>query len=250
MRYLIISDMHGNWDALAAVLDHAAGEELDAVLNLGDLVGYGASPNEVVEALVGMPLPSHTVRGNHDKVASGIDDGMGFNPTALTAAQWTAEQLTPANLELVRDLPQGPKQVDEGLVICHGSPFDEDYYLLSVFDAEDIFTNWNTAVTFFGHTHVPAAFACREGGGIEIEVLYGDEVKLELEVDYGVRYLINPGSVGQPRDRDPRAAYMIYDSEDQVVLLRRVEYPVSKAQERIIDAGLPRLLADRLALGY
>jgi diadenosine tetraphosphatase ApaH/serine/threonine PP2A family protein phosphatase len=140
--------------------------------------------------------------------------------------------------------------VDEGLVICHGSPFDEDYYLLSVFDAEEIFSTWRTAVTFFGHTHVPAAFACRESGGIEIEVLYGDEVKLELETDYGVRYLINPGSVGQPRDRDPRAAYMIYDSEDQVVLLRRVEYPVAKAQERILEAGLPRLLADRLALGY
>ena len=150
MRYLIISDMHGNWDALTAVLDHAAGEELDAVLNLGDLVGYGASPNEVVETLEELSLPSHTVRGNHDKVAAGVDDGMGFNPTALTAARWTAEQLTAANLERVRELPQGPKQVDEGLVICHGSPFDEDYYLLSVFDAEEIFSTWKTAVTFFG----------------------------------------------------------------------------------------------------
>jgi predicted phosphodiesterase len=250
VRFLIISDMHGNADALAAVLDHAAGEEFDELLNLGDLVGYGASPNEVVEALGQISVPSHTVRGNHDKVAAGIDDGLGFNPTALTAARWTAEQLTPANLEHVRMLPQGPKQVEEGLVICHGTPFDEDYYLLSVFDAEEIFATWNIPVTFFGHTHVPAAFACREGGGIEIEVLYGDEVKLELEIDYGVRYLINPGSVGQPRDRDPRASYMIYDSEEQLVLLRRVEYSVTKAQERILEAGLPRLLADRLALGY
>lgn len=250
MRYLIISDMHGNWDALAAVLDQVAGEEFDAVLNLGDLVGYGASPNEVVEALAELSLPSHTVRGNHDKVAGGIDDGLGFNPTALTAARWTAEELTPANLERVRALPQGPKQVEEGVVICHGSPFDEDYYLLSVFDAEEIFSTWEVPVTFFGHTHVPAAFACREGGGIEIEVLYGDEVELRLDVDYGVRYLINPGSVGQPRDRDPRAAYMIYDSDNQLVRLRRIEYPVEAAQERILEAGLPRLLADRLAMGY
>ena len=247
---MIISDMHGNWDALSAVLEDVSNDDYETVLNLGDLVGYGASPNEVVDSLRELPMPTHTVRGNHDKVAAGIDDGAGFNPTALTAARWTTEHLTPENLAYVRDLPEGPKEVEEDLVICHGSPFDEDFYLLSVFDAEDIFSGWSVPITFFGHTHVPAAFTCRQDGRIEIKVLYGDQVTLNLDTDDGARYLVNPGSVGQPRDRDPRASYMLYDSSEQVAELKRVEYPIADAQERIVEAELPRLLADRLALGY
>lgn len=246
MRYLILSDMHANWDAFEAVLRRARRKRFDAVLVLGDLVGYGAAPNQVVEAVRNLAPRLYTVRGNHDKVVARIDSGQNFNQTALTAARWTTERLTAANLRFVRQLPQGPLQVEENLAICHGSPLDEDCYVFSDIDAFQIFAAFPVPVTFFGHTHIPSLFSL-EGRRLGVQALRGESGAIQLEPDG--RYLINPGSIGQPRDRDPRASYMTYDSDRQRVRWYRIPYPIDRAQYRIRKAGLPVLLADRLAVG-
>ena len=246
MRYLIVADMHGNWDALVTVLEDADRQGYDETLVLGDLVGYGASPNQVIEELNGISKPTHVIRGNHDKVVAGIDMGLNFNPTALTAARWTTANLTDENLEFVRALPQGPVDIVEDLVICHGSVVDEDEYLLSGGAAVDSFEAQESQITFFGHTHIPSLFMLREDA-IEVAVLEGERVSIQIEPE--VRYLINPGSVGQPRDRDPRASYVLYDAAGGEVLLNRIDYPIEKAQERIREADLPEILAERLGVG-
>ncbi|HSU84295.1 MAG TPA: metallophosphoesterase family protein [Thermoanaerobaculia bacterium] len=246
MRYLILSDMHANWDAFETVLRRARRKRYEAVLVLGDLVGYGAAPNQVVEAVRRLGPRLFTVRGNHDKVVAGIDAGGNFNQTALTAAQWTTGRLTPGNLRYVRDLPQGPLRVEEGVAICNGSPLDEDTYVFSDVDAWEIFSRYEMPVTFFGHTHIPSLFWL-EGRLLGVKALRGTSGRIVLSP--GGRYLINPGSIGQPRDRDPRASYMIYDSKKRVVSWYRIPYPIGDAQSRIRKAGLPNSLADRLAVG-
>jgi predicted phosphodiesterase len=246
VRYLILSDMHANWDAFETVLRRARRKRYEAVLVLGDLVGYGGAPNQVVEAVRRLGPRLFTVRGNHDKVVAGIDSGGNFNQTALTAAQWTTGRLTPGNLRYVRELPQGPLRVEEGLSICHGSPLDEDTYVFSDVDAWEIFSRYETPVTFFGHTHIPSLFWL-EGRLLGVKALRGTSGRIVLSP--GGRYLINPGSIGQPRDRDPRASYMIYDSRKRVVSWYRIPYAIGEAQARIRKAGLPNSLADRLAVG-
>jgi predicted phosphodiesterase len=246
VRYLILSDMHANWDAFETVLRRARRKRYEAVLVLGDLVGYGAAPNQVVEAVRRMGPRLYTVRGNHDKVVAGIDSGGNFNQTALTAAQWTTGRLTPGNLRYVRELPRGPLQVEEGVAICHGSPLDEDTYVFSDVDAWEIFSRYEMPVTFFGHTHIPSLFWL-EGRLLGVKALRGTSGRIVLSP--GGRYLINPGSIGQPRDRDPRASYMIYDSRKRVVTWYRIPYAIGDAQTRIRKAGLPNSLADRLAVG-
>ncbi len=246
MRYLILSDMHANWDAFEVVLRRARRKRFDAVLVLGDLVGYGAAPNQVVEAVRQLAPRLMVVRGNHDKVASGLEAGINFNQTALAAAQWTMERLTAANLRYVRDLPEGPLSVGPGIAICHGSPLDEDTYVFSDIDAFEIFSAYTMPVTFFGHTHIPSLFSL-EGRRLGVTALRGGSGRIVLDPDG--RYLINPGSIGQPRDRDPRASYMTYDSDRRVVRWYRVTYPIGTAQKRILKAGLPHPLADRLAVG-
>lgn len=246
MRYLILTDMHGNFEALQTIVRKVRRKHFDVTLVLGDLVGYGAAPNQVVEAIRGLPGKVVTVRGNHDKVIAGIDDGSGFNEVALAAAHWTRERLTPANLRYVRDLPQGPILVNDELAICHGSPLDEDSYIFSEYDASDIFRNFPPFVTFFGHTHIPSAFVLYQDG-VKAVLLRGSKGRIRLQQGY--RYLLNPGSVGQPRDRNPKAAYMTYDSTRQLVYWHRVAYPTSSAQERILRAGLPPVLAERLSYG-
>ncbi|HEX2643571.1 MAG TPA: metallophosphoesterase family protein [Thermoanaerobaculia bacterium] len=246
MRYLILSDMHGNWDAFEAVLRKARRKRFEAVLVLGDLVGYGAAPNQVVEAVRSLSSRVFTVRGNHDKVVAGIDSGENFNQAALTAARWTTARLTASNRRFVRDLPEGPLQVEPGIAICHGSPIDEDMYVFSDMDAYEIFSGFNMPVTFFGHTHIPSLFAL-EGRHLGLMALRGNGGRIVLHPEG--RYLLNPGSIGQPRDRDPRASFMTYDSQRRIVRWYRVPYPIERAQERIRRAGLPNSLADRLAVG-
>lgn len=246
MRYLILSDMHGNEAALRAVLRKVRRKRFDATLVLGDLVGYGAAPNQVVELVRSLPGKVHAVRGNHDKVAVGIDSGETFNQVALIAARWTADRLTPANARYVRELPRGPLSVTDGLAICHGAPTDEDRYLFSDRDAAEVFVQWDAPLTFFGHTHVTSVFSL-EGRAIRVRQLAGETGELPIRPDH--RYLVNPGSIGQPRDGDPRASYMIYDSGKRVVRWYRLEYPVESSQERIEKAGLPDVLANRLAVG-
>lgn len=248
VRYLIVSDMHGNWEAFQAVLRRIRRKRFDVTLMLGDVVGYGASPNKVVEAVRNdLPGALWSVRGNHDKVVAGIDLGENFNEVALAAARWTAERLSSENLRYVEELPQGPLEVVPGTAICHGSPLDEDAYVFSDYDAYEIFSaaEHQARLTFFGHTHVPSIFAISPDG-IEVAALR-DSGAMELSGE--ARYLINPGSIGQPRDRDPRAAYMTYDDAKSTLRWYRVPYPVDEAQARIRKAGLPPLLAERLAVG-
>ena len=246
MRYLVLSDLHANLDALEAVLASAPRAEWDRVLVLGDLVGYGADPNGVIDLVRGLD-PAAIIRGNHDKAACGLDDGSQFNQVARLAASWTSTQLTPENREWLRALPAGPVQVDADVEICHGTPFDEDYYVFDPSDGARAIAATKRTIGLFGHTHLPVVFTLR-GDMFDVVALSGAE-RTDVRLEAGVKYLANPGSVGQPRDADPRAAYAIVDTTARVLAMRRVEYPVDRAQRRILAAGLPASLANRLALG-
>jgi diadenosine tetraphosphatase ApaH/serine/threonine PP2A family protein phosphatase len=245
VRYLILSDIHANMDAFERVLEHAAGR-WDRAIVLGDLVGYGAEPNAAIDRVREL-TPEAVIRGNHDKAACGIDDGSQFNHVARMAAMWTGTQLTPGNLTYIRELPMGPVEIDAITEICHGAPFDEDHYIFDGSDAQLAFETAAHPLCLFGHTHLPAIFRLVDGvmsGGAP-----DGEAETRVPLQRGARYLINVGSIGQPRDGDPRAAYGVLDDEARDVTLFRVPYPVDQAQEKILAAGLPASLANRLALG-
>ncbi len=239
-RYLILSDIHANWEALQAVLRHAEGS-YDEIVCLGDFVGYGPDPNLVVEWA--REHVAFAVRGNHDRTCTdyiGLED---FSPLARTAAVWTHGVLSAENANYLRALPQGPVAVGD-FEIVHGSPNDEDEYLVETYEAADAFQLINQQVTFFGHTHLQGGFSVRRG---KVTPLNAYDQELFLEED--AAYLLNPGSVGQPRDLDPQAAYSLYTPGAGHVSYRRVPYAVVRAQRKIREAGLPALLADRLAIG-
>ena len=246
MRYLILSDIHANIDALEAVLAAAPVDSWDRAIVLGDLVGYGAEPNAVIERVRALD-PLVVIRGNHDKAASGIDDGSSFNYVAKLSAQWTSEALSPEHREYLHALPQGPANIDETVEICHGAPFDEDHYIFDSDDAARALDAASRPLCLFGHTHLPVVF--RRHPALFDGFMPEGPDDATLEVIEGINYLVNVGSVGQPRDGDPRAAFGIYDSEASTVVLRRVSYPVEIAQRRILSAGLPSSLANRLAIG-
>lgn len=249
MRALVLSDIHGNVHALDAVLAAAAGQ-YDQLWNLGDAVGYGARPNEVLDRL--HPIATLHVRGNHDRVCSGLTSTHGFNPVAAEAANWTHRQLTPENLEWVRSWPKGPVRATERAMAAHGSPLHEDHYIVSMRDAWTPLQRMETEITFFGHTHVQGGFSQDEQDWEEDRPQYTTTDQPEewtLAVPPGSRHLINPGSVGQPRDGDWRAAFAIYDDEANTVTFRRIPYDVAAAQAAIREAHLPERLAARLSTG-
>ncbi len=267
MRALILSDIHANLEALQAVLAAAEGK-WDELWNLGDLVGYGANPNEVIETM--RPLETLVVRGNHDRVCCGLTSPNSFNPTARTAANWTRTQLTPENLEWLRAVPQGPLHPTlPGVNLVHGSPLDEDSYILTMRDAWAPLQQMSTPITFFGHTHIQGGFSQKDHDWNELrpnqhpanppEVnmhSFGPNEAISYTVPLlpGMRHLLNPGSVGQPRDRDWRACFAIFDSEPkgidgQTITFHRVPYDIILSQSRILAAGLPDRLASRLREG-
>jgi predicted phosphodiesterase len=246
MRHLVLTDIHANLEALEAVLADARIRGFDDVLLLGDVVGYGADPNAVIERVRALN-PIAMVRGNHDKVSSGLESADGFNSVAKAAVRWTHDTLTPDNLAWVSSLPQGPLAVDEDVEICHGSPIDEDEYIFGPAEARIALLATNRPVCLFGHTHYPAVFEYLNGT-IEGARLAAT-VEPELTLRTGLKYLVNPGSVGQPRDGDPRAAYAIVDVPAGRVEMIRLPYPVEVAQDKIRRAGLPDPLADRLSAG-
>ena len=243
---MILSDIHSNDEALAAVLARVRRKKFDKVVILGDFVGYGANPNRVVDRIRQIKREKVMIRGNHDKVVVGADSGELFNSIALFAARWTGERLSPANWKYIEALPLGPATVDGDFAICHGSPLDEDAYIFSDVDAFLNFQEGNWKVCFFGHSHIPSVFTL-EKTAIRVEVVRGEKTRFVL--DPKKRYLINPGSIGQPRDRNPHAAYAIFDADERVVLFDRVPYDVARAREKILRAGLPAMLGDRLPLG-
>jgi predicted phosphodiesterase len=267
MRALVISDVHGNIEALDAVLD-AAGA-WDALWNLGDMVGYGGSPNEVLERIA--PLSTVVVRGNHDRVCCGLSSAANFNPTARIAADWTQKELIPRHRGWLRDLPQGPlypellaafktggasslerRNSPLRVALAHGSPLNEDTYILTMRDAWAPLQQAGTAVTFVGHTHVQGGFWQRDHDWHEVRPCYATRNEPDqwtLPIHPGTRQLINPGSVGQPRDADWRAAFAIYDTDAAEITFHRVPYDLTSAQGRILIAGLPERLAERLREG-
>jgi predicted phosphodiesterase len=244
VRYLILSDLHANLHALDAVLADAATQGYDATLVLGDLVGYGADPAAVIAATLALE-PVAMVRGNHDKVCAGIESAELFNDVARRSIEWTAEQLSPAELGMLAGLPKGPCQLTSTFELCHGSPFDEDYYIFDAEDAGRAITAAQSRICFFGHTHVPAIFAA----GDDPVRASDDGADDTLALPRTGPALINVGSVGQPRDGDPRAAYGLLDVTHHTLRLRRVTYDISGAQARILSAGLPEWLAVRLERG-
>ncbi|HEU5162133.1 MAG TPA: metallophosphoesterase family protein [Thermoanaerobaculia bacterium] len=244
MKALVISDIHSNLPALTAVFRAVQRKRLDVLFCLGDIVGYGAQPNQVLERIRRFRGQKLFVRGNHDRVAAG-GDAAGFNHAARAAALWTRDRLTPQNRRFLGGLPQGPVS-DRGVTLWHGTPADEDDYLFTPRSAREAFSRTATEVSLFGHTHLPCAFR-KEGEGELEGGLVSGESALDLEV--GTRYLINPGSVGQPRDRNPSAAFGILDLDRRVFRFRRVEYDVRAAQKAILAAGLPEVLAERLEGG-
>jgi diadenosine tetraphosphatase ApaH/serine/threonine PP2A family protein phosphatase len=215
-------------------------------LLLGDIVGYAADPNAVV-TLVQKLEAKAMVRGNHDKVACGLEQPDGFNAVARAAAQWTFDVLTVEHRAWLASLAQGPMAVDDLVEICHGSPVDEDAYIFDETDALRALKATSRPLCLFGHTHFPVTFQLA-GGELQANgPATTGEALLELRQD--VLYLVNPGAVGQPRDGDARAAYAIVDVEKRAVELYRVDYPIEKAQVKIIEAGLPPVLAKRLSVG-
>jgi diadenosine tetraphosphatase ApaH/serine/threonine PP2A family protein phosphatase len=250
LRLLVLSDIHANLEALEACLE--AAPEYDRVYNLGDIVGYGANPNEVTAR--SRELGSIFVRGNHDKACSGVSSLEDFNPIAGLAALWTQQQLTPDHLEFLRQLPAGPLEPLENVQLVHGSPRDEDEYVLMPREAFYILARTESPMTFFGHTHVQGGFwiddESESAGGLDLK--YSSRTaqqQLTLKLDPTTRYMINPGSIGQPRDNDPRAAFLLYDTDEHSITFYRVPYDIERAQKKIISAGLPERLALRLAEG-
>jgi predicted phosphodiesterase len=241
--YLILSDLHANREALEAVIGDAAGR-FDRIVCLGDLVGYGADPNHVVEWV---RSNAHAViRGNHDKVCVDSETIDEYNPAARASAQWTQAVLTAESTAFLRNLARGPLRIN-GFDLVHGSPVDEDDYLISPGDIVPLRDMLDSRITFFGHTHVQGGFLIARGGIRRILPGWAIDDVLALGPDH--YYMINPGSVGQPRDMDPRAAYAIYTPEDRTVEFRRVRYDISQAAQKILDAGLPSGLAARLYEG-
>lgn len=259
MKYLVISDIHANLEALEATLEAAS--PYDRVLVLGDMVGYGADPNAVIDLVKGLPTAA-IIRGNHDKVAAGLEDVEGFNHLARQAIEWTAAALTAGNRAWLAALPQGPVLVDDLVEICHGTPFDEDVYVFDDMDALRSLQAARRPLCLFGHTHVPAVFTLgtprgatpsAEKGGLaggelgSTAPVHGSPFRVDL--DGQTKYLVNCGAVGQPRDGDARASYGVLDTGARTLTITRTIYDIAAAQAKIVKAGLPEVLAQRLAVG-
>jgi diadenosine tetraphosphatase ApaH/serine/threonine PP2A family protein phosphatase len=239
MRFAIFSDLHANLEATEAMLADAHARECTDFVCLGDVVGYNANPRECVEIVQKMQCP--VVKGNHDEQATLTESSRGFNALAETAINWTREHLTNENKEWLRALALTRQVRDFTIVHATLDTPHQWGYVFNSLDAIASFTYQQTTVCFFGHTHVAGAFV-RDDSVKKVKVD-------RLSIDEAKKYFINVGSVGQPRDGDWRAAYCIYHIEENMVEQRRVEYDLATTQKKIIQAGLPHLLADRLELG-
>jgi diadenosine tetraphosphatase ApaH/serine/threonine PP2A family protein phosphatase len=246
MRYLVLTDIHANLEALDVCLADARGRGYEQTLVLGDIVGYGPDPNMVIERVQALE-PLAIVRGNHDKVACGIEQAEGFNAVAKSAALWTLGALTPAHRAWLAALPEGPILVDATVEICHGSPFDEDVYIFDELDVIRALKVSQRPLCLYGHTHYLMTWELSTDPTSNAGLSATRDLHIPLRE--GFKYLVNPGSVGQPRDSDVRAAYAIVDTDRRHVELIRLEYRLDQTQDKIIKAGLPEMLAQRLGLG-
>jgi diadenosine tetraphosphatase ApaH/serine/threonine PP2A family protein phosphatase len=244
MRYALISDLHANLEALTSFLEAADSLGIKKIVCLGDIVGYNANPNECVDLVRERGVMC--IMGNHDSRAAGLEDSDDFNHQAHAAIEWTKQALTEENREFLSTLPRSIL-VDKRFLAVHGWVDDTDKY---IFGGQDALTNFElireahkTNLCFFGHTHVAISYLGMNGS---VELKGDNSFKLNSNLDY----LINPGALGQPRDRDPKASFLVYDSLDTSVKFYRVEYDVQSAAEKVIRAGLSQRLAERLKLGW
>jgi diadenosine tetraphosphatase ApaH/serine/threonine PP2A family protein phosphatase len=241
MKYAIISDIHGNLEALQSVLAAIDKKKVDKILCLGDIVGYGPNPNECVDIVKN--ISKITLAGNHDYAPLGKLDISYFNPWARCAIDWTAEELNQSSVDFLLSLPL--KIEIDSFTIVHSTPYNpqEWNYIITIGDAIRNFPEFSGQVCFVGHSHVPLIIAQNENK--VYQVLTENPLKLR-END---RYIINVGSVGQPRDLNPRAAFAIFDTKEKIYELFRVDYDMTETQRKIRDSGLPEFLADRLEKG-
>jgi predicted phosphodiesterase len=244
MRYAILSDIHGNNEALASVLQHIKTRNIDRIICAGDVVGYGAEPDICLRWIMDNNIP--TAAGNHDYAIVGKTDISFFNPMAKKATIWTIEKLDNTAKEFIKGLPISVVFEKEGISLFHASPSDPEewIYVTSVTKATREFEHVKTPITFIGHTHQPV---CYEKTNDDV---VSHKINRTLRLRKRSKYLINVGSVGQPRDRNIRASYAVYDSDRNTVKAHRVKYDIRTAQEKIRQAGLPFPLADRLEHGW
>ena len=239
MKFAIIADIHANLDAFQVVLEDMKQQKCTHYACLGDVVGYNANPKECLDIVRSMNIPC--VKGNHDDYCSTEQPLDGFNPAAAEAVNWTRKQLTEEDRQWLRDLKY--VRMVTSFTIVHAT-LDGPQRWGYVFDklaAAASFTYQNTGVCFFGHTHVPVAF-------IRDSMVRGGTYS-KFKVEPGKKYFVNVGAIGQPRDNNPKAAYVVYDMDEGTIELRRLEYDIASAQKKILDAGLPPRLAERLAFG-
>jgi diadenosine tetraphosphatase ApaH/serine/threonine PP2A family protein phosphatase len=239
VRYAVLADIHGNLEALEAVRADMAHTGAERVLCLGDIVGYGANPRECLEIV--RELDTTIVAGNHDWAAAGNVGVDYFNADARDSVEWTRHQLSAADLEFLRGLEL--QEVLDAVTLVHGSPFSPEYfeYLQTSYDVQVAFDHLDTRLCFVGHSHVPVIFTDTE----PLDYFLRDEFEFLPDT----KVIVNAGSVGQPRDLDPRACYAVYDDEEDKIYLRRVEYDMQKASQRMLAAGLPATNAARIVLG-
>ncbi len=243
MRVAILSDIHSNREALKEVLKRLQSLQIDEIVCLGDIVGYNADPDLCVEEL--FPLLDVFVRGNHDKSVSSLKDIEHFNEVARQAVCWTRDRMKQANLDRLEKIKEGPLLVNKKFLICHGSPMDEDLYISYLSDALESFRYIHkhypqVKICFFGHTHIPLIIE-KDGRA------YSPTGEFILENDRS--YLINPGSVGQPRDGIPMASFGVFDDDKMKYEHFRIPFAIDETQKKILAAGLPPFLARRLAVG-
>lgn len=244
MTVLVLSDIHANLEALTAVLNDAG--PCDGVICLGDIVGYGASPAEVVDLIIEL-APRWLLRGNHDRVCAGLTDALLFSPVARKAVEWTRTQLSSEQTAWLASLPAGPLSLGDSTTLCHGAPHDEDFYVLGPDDAWIALEGLRGPLCLHGHTHSQTVF--RRQRDMVFDETPAHRARWAVPLTSDSQWLVNAGSVGQPRDGDPRAAYAVFDPEAETLELRRVQYDVVRAQRRIRAAGLPDVLAARLGAG-
>ena len=239
MRYAVIADIHANLEALEVVLADSKEQKCTHYCCVGDVVGYNANPKECLDIVRSMGMP--VVKGNHDEYCSSEEDLEGFNPHAAEAVNWTRKQLSPEDRQWLRDLKYVRLVASFSMVHATLDGPQRWGYVFDKLAAAASFTYQNTAICFFGHTHVPVAF-------VRDSVVRGGTYS-KFKTEPGKKYFVNVGAVGQPRDGNPKAGYVVYDLNEGTIELRRLDYDIAKAQKKIMEAGLPQRLADRLALG-
>ena len=241
MKYAIISDIHGNLEALESVLDDIERRKVDSILCLGDIIGYGPNPNECVELI--KSKAKIILAGNHDYAPLGKIDISYFNPWARSAIEWTRGELSEESVEFLLSLPL--KAEIDGFTIVHATPYhpQEWNYIITIGDAIKNFPEFKNQICFIGHSHVPMIISLSENDDCRV-------VKDNpLSAKENIRYIINVGSVGQPRDLNPHASFGLFDDEEMLYELCRVEYDLQKTQHKIRESELPEFLAERLEVG-